>query len=101
MNQKPRVEITPRTCSGQPRVAGTRIRVSNIVLWTEQGQSPDEIIAGYPQLTLAGVHSALAFYFDNREEMDKLIADDEAFAASLQRVHQALGKQAGADSVSP
>lgn len=95
------VEITPGTCSGQPRVAGTRIRVSNIVLWTEQGQSPDEIVAGYPHLTLADVHAALAFYFDNREEMDKAIADDEAFVASLQKVHQPLGKEAGADSVSP
>ena len=101
MEPTPHVEITPGTCSGQPRVAGTRIRVSNIVLWSEQGQSPDEIVAGYPQLTLAAVHSALAFYFDHREEMDKLIADDEAFVASLQKVHQAIGKQAGADSVSP
>lgn len=95
------VEITPGTCSGQPRVAGTRIRVSNIVLWAEQGQSPDEIVAGHPQLTLADVHAALAFYFDNREGMDKLIADDDALVAALQKVHQATGKEADADSVSP
>ncbi|MEX0678780.1 MAG: DUF433 domain-containing protein [Pirellulales bacterium] len=101
MEPTPHVEITPGTCSGQPRVAGTRIRVSNIVLWTEQGQSADEIVAGYPHLTLAGVHAALAFYFDNREEMDKLIADDEAFVASLQKAHPSVGKEAGADSVSP
>jgi uncharacterized protein (DUF433 family) len=76
------IEITPGTCSGRPRVAGTRIRVSNVVLWTEQGQSPDEIVAAYPRLTLADVHAALAFYFDNRAAMDKQIAEDEAYATA-------------------
>jgi uncharacterized protein (DUF433 family) len=96
------VEITPGACSGQPRVAGTRIRVANIVLWTEQGQSPDEIVAGYPQLTLADVHAALAFYFDNREVMDKQIAADEAFVAGLRKTNlSSTDKVAGADSVSP
>lgn len=101
MEPTPHIEITPGTCSGQPRIAGTRIRVSNIVLWTEQGQSPDEIVAGYPHLSLADVHAALAFYFDNREQMDKLIAADEAFVASLMQSHpSSTGKEAGADSVS-
>jgi len=96
MQPTPHVEITPGTCSGQPRVAGTRIRVSNIVLWTEQGQSPDEIVAGYPQLTLADVHAALAFYFDNREEMEKLIAADEEFVASLSNPHAHEARGGGA-----
>ena len=100
MNATTHIEVTPGTCSGQPRVAGTRIRVSNVVLWTEQGQSPDEIVASYPQLTLGDVHAALAYYFDNREEMDKLIAADEALVASLQNLPATVGKQAGADSVS-
>jgi uncharacterized protein (DUF433 family) len=42
----------------------------------EQGQSPDKIVLGYPQLTLADVHAAMAYYFDNREEMDRLIKGD-------------------------
>lgn len=100
MNATTHIEITPGTCSGQPRVAGTRIRVSNLVLWTEQGLSPDEIVAGHPQLTLADVHAALAYYFDNREEMDKLIVADDALIESLQNQRATIGKQAGADSVS-
>ena len=31
--------------------------------------TPDEIAAGYPHLTLAQVHAALAHYFDHREEI--------------------------------
>jgi uncharacterized protein (DUF433 family) len=86
------ISIDADTCSGHPRVAGTRIRVSNIVLWTEQGRSPDEIVAGYPRLTLADVHAALAYYFDNRAEMDRLIEEDGRFVEGMRpflAVHEA------------
>jgi uncharacterized protein (DUF433 family) len=81
------IAIDADTCSGHPRVAGTRIRVANVVLWTEQGKSPDEIVAAYPQLSLADVYAALAFYFDHREEMDQLIRADEEFIAQLESQH--------------
>ena len=100
MDATPHIEITPGTCSGRPRVAGTRIRVANIVRWTEQGKSPEEIVVAYPQLSLADVHAALAFYFDNRDEMDKLIVEDEAFVASQESGQQSVGTQVGGDSIS-
>jgi hypothetical protein len=39
------------------------------------GMSPDEIVSEYPSITLAQVHAALAYYFENRERID---ADIEA-----------------------
>lgn len=41
------IESTTGVCGGRPRIAGRRIRVQDVVLWTEQGQSPDEIVS-YP-----------------------------------------------------
>jgi len=99
MKETAHVEITPGTCSGRPRVRGTRVRVANIVLWNEQGQSPDEIVLGHPTVSLAAVHAALAFYFDNREAMDKQIAEDEEFVESFKK-SQTVGTDAGGDSVS-
>lgn len=64
------VEITPGVCGGRPRVAGTRIRVLDVVIWSELGQSPDEIVASFPQLTLADVHAALAYYYDHRASIE-------------------------------
>lgn len=90
------IDITPGVCSGRPRVAGTRIRVQNIVLWTEQGMSPDEIVTNYPQLSLADVHAALAFYFDNRQELDRQIQEDEAFVAEMKSQY-AVGNSAAMD----
>ena len=70
------IDVTPGTCGGRPRIAGHRIRVQDIVLWTEEGRSADEIVADFPQLTLSDVYAALSYYHDYREEIDKNIRDD-------------------------
>jgi uncharacterized protein (DUF433 family) len=64
------IESTPGTCGGKPRVSGTRIRVQDVVLWTEQGKSPDEIVNDFPQLSLSDVHAALAYYHDNPQQIE-------------------------------
>lgn len=74
------IEITPGTCGGKPRIAGHRIRVQDIVLWTEEGRSADEIVTDFPQLSLSDVYAALTYYHDHREEIERDIrADDEFF----------------------
>lgn len=78
-----RIQITPGVRGGKPRIANTRITVADIVIWTEQGQSTDEIVTGYPQLTLADVHTALAYYYSNQAAIDQQIHDSEMFAEDL------------------
>jgi len=80
------IEVTPDTCAGKPRIAGHRIRVQDIVLWTEQGRSADEIVADFPQLSLADVYAALAYYHDHREQIDQDIREDEAFLERMRAV---------------
>jgi uncharacterized protein (DUF433 family) len=77
------IETTPGVCGGKPRVANTRIRVQDIVLWTEQGLSPDEIVAGYSHLSLADVHAALTYYHDHRPEIDRQIKESDEFVAEM------------------
>ncbi len=97
------IDITPGVCSGRPRVAGTRIRVENVVRWTEEGMLPDEIVASYPQLTPADVHAALTFYFDNRDEIEKQMREDSEFLNAMMAkqgarlVPVSVGKEADAD----
>lgn len=79
----PHIEITPDVCGGKPRVAGHRIKVQDIVIWTEQGQSPDDIIARITSLNLAEVHAALAYYYDHQAVIDQHIRDDAEFVESL------------------
>ena len=78
------IVATPGTCGGKPRIAGHRIRVQDIALWHERlGYSVAEIVAHYPQLTLAEVHAALAYYYDHREAIQQDIRDAEALVAML------------------
>jgi hypothetical protein len=51
------------------------------VAWHERrGYAPDEIVCLFPGLTLAGVHAALAYYFNNRAEILNDIATDESLS---------------------
>jgi uncharacterized protein (DUF433 family) len=69
----------PGICGGRACVVGHRIRVADIVAWHERrGYSPDEIVAMFPGLALSDVHAALAYYFDNRDEIvGELQADED------------------------
>lgn len=65
--------------SGQPArlERHPRTRVSQIVLdYTECGWSADEIQRQHPYLTLAEIHSGLAYYFDHVEEIDREIHEE-------------------------
>jgi uncharacterized protein (DUF433 family) len=102
------IEITPGVCGGRPRIAGHRIRVQDIVVWHESlGRSADEIVARYPQLTLADVHAALAYYFDHGDEVRRQMMEDRRFAEDLRaripsKVSAKLAeKDADGDSISP
>jgi uncharacterized protein (DUF433 family) len=80
------IEINPNKCGGKPCIAGTRIRVWDIHVWHNlRGQSPEQIVADFPQLSLADVYSALAYYFDHREEIQRQAKQDEEFVAQLKQ----------------
>jgi uncharacterized protein (DUF433 family) len=100
--------MTPGVCGGRPRIAGHRIRVQDIAIWhAGLGRSAEQIRQDFPQLSLADVHAALAYYFDHRDEIDGQIGEDEDFAARLKAqsgpgpLEQKLQSQrAGGDPVS-
>ena len=54
-----------------------RTRVSMIVRdHVECGLSPEDIVRQYPYLKRAEVHSALTYYFDHQDEIDREIAEE-------------------------
>src|SRR5438874_6159418 len=81
---------TPGTCGGKPRIAGRRIKVQHIAIWHLQMGMPIKRIASEYDLSLADIHAALAFYFDNRAEIDKNIADDDAFIEEIRKQHPSM-----------
>ena len=93
------IEQTAGVRSGKPHIKGSRITVADVVLWTEQGMSPDEVVAEFPQLSLADVYAALAYYHDNRESIDRQIDESEQFASKL-RSNVGQGKDADETPIS-
>jgi uncharacterized protein (DUF433 family) len=75
---------TPGICSGQPRIAGTRIKVKHVYTWIERmGMTPSQVVAEYPHLTLAQVHAALAYYQTHRDEIHQDLENEEKLVAEL------------------
>ncbi len=77
---------TPGVCGGRACINGHRIRVMDIVVWHEmRNYSAEEIVEMFPRITLADVYAALAYYFDNREEIENDFATNEALAEELMK----------------
>lgn len=79
-----RITKTPDVCGGKACIASRRIRVMDIVIRHEDfGLSPDEIVAIYPELSLSDIHAALAYYFDNVDEIRSDINSNDGIAEQL------------------
>jgi uncharacterized protein (DUF433 family) len=65
------IEMRPSAIHGKKAcIAGTRISVQDIYVWHElMGKTPDMIVLEYPFLSLAQVHSALAYFYDHSDEI--------------------------------
>ena len=80
------VEIGPYTGTlhihrderGVAWIDDTNVKVVEVVLDHVQGNSPEHIHEEYPHLALAQIYAALAYYYDNRQEMDALMQQWQA-----------------------
>ena len=71
---------------GVPRIAGTTMKVVELATAQQAyGWSPEELAFQFPYLTLGQVHSALAYYWDHQDELDREIERRLALADDLQR----------------
>lgn len=88
------IAYTPGLAAGEACVADHRIRVRDIAAARDLGGlTPEEIAAGvYPDLTLAEVYSALAYYEDHREEIDAEHVKESRFVEDFLRQHPKLAR---------
>jgi uncharacterized protein (DUF433 family) len=73
-----------QNAKGEPIITGTRIKVRMIALdRIAHGWDAEEIQRHHPDLSLGQIHSALAYYYDHKPEMDRDIADRHERATKL------------------
>lgn len=75
----------PGVCGGNASLDNTRVRVNNVVWLHQRGNSPEQILTHYPDLTLAQVHAALVYYYDHLEEIEAELAEDEGWEEEHER----------------
>jgi len=56
-----RIVIDPQVCGGRPIVAGTRMRVSDVLDALASGVSVEELIADFPYLAREDVNACLVY----------------------------------------
>jgi uncharacterized protein (DUF433 family) len=56
-----RITIDPEICNGRPVVHGTRITVQTVLEFLGAGDSVDEVLAEYPDLTREDVQACLSY----------------------------------------
>jgi len=72
-----------------PVIAGTNMKVVELVLGRmAYGWSPQEVHFQHPYLTLGQIYSALTYYWDHQEELDR---DIERRLQFVDQVRQAMG----------
>ena len=73
----------PKICGGRPRIEGSRITVSHIVIDYRAGMTPEEMLEDRPHLSLAKIYAALAYYHANKAEIDR---DIEAYYQACEQL---------------
>lgn len=69
-----------------PLIAGTRVKVIELVLdHLACGWSPEELHFQHPYLTMGQIHSALAYYWDHKAELDHDMERRLQFVDQLQQ----------------
>jgi uncharacterized protein (DUF433 family) len=71
------VEISP---DGHARIRGTGFKVRILAEEYLDGATPAQLLEWHPQLSLAQIHSALAYYYDHQQAFDNEIAELRRFA---------------------
>ena len=63
---------TPGVRGGNARIENTRIGVHDVVAYWLLGNTVEEILEGFPDLTRAQIYECLAYYEDHKSEVEPL-----------------------------
>ncbi len=56
-----KIVISPDVCNGQPTFEGTRISVQTVLEFLGAGDSPEDVVKEYPNLSIEDVREALRY----------------------------------------
>lgn len=66
-------DFLTQSAEGEIRLAGHRIGLYQLVQAYNEGESAEMLASRYPTLSLSLVHKTIAFYLDNRVDVDAYV----------------------------
>ncbi len=83
----PHISAKPKVMSGRPCIAGTRVRVMDVVGAHNAGVPAEELREYFSSrpLTLSEIHAALTYYYDHQDEIDAALAEDVDLGREAER----------------
>ena len=91
----PHISAQPQVMSGRPCIAGTRVRVMDIVSARQAGVTDEELREYFSSrpLTLSEIHAALTYYYDHQEEIDAALAEDAQLGRQAEHERAQAGRE--------
>lgn len=74
---------------GTVRVGGTRLMLDTVVTAFQLGSTPDDLSRQFPPFELSDVYAVLAYYLQNKDEVDEYLREGEEEAKRLRAEIQA------------
>jgi uncharacterized protein (DUF433 family) len=69
MDYRTIITIEPGKRGGRPCIRNMRIAVADVLGWLAAGQSPQQILADFPELTDEDIRAALAYAADRERRV--------------------------------
>lgn len=70
---------------GVIRIGDTRVRLDTVIHAFNEGHTAEEIVSQYPVLKLADVYAVIAYYLNNRADVDAYLQSRANVAAEVRR----------------
>jgi uncharacterized protein (DUF433 family) len=74
--------------NGVIRIGKTRVTLLSVMNAFHRGATPEEIVQQYSALTLAEVYATIAYYLQNRGEVDAYLAEERRYAADVRQANE-------------
>ena len=71
--------------AGVLRIIGTRVSLDSVIYAFKEGATPEEIVQQYPTLDLADVYSVIAYYLQNRAEVEQYLEKNKVEIEELRK----------------
>jgi uncharacterized protein (DUF433 family) len=68
-------DFLTRDAAGEIRLSGHRIGLFHVVHYYNEGYSAEMLVCQYPTLPLALIHKVIAFYLENKADVDAYVAE--------------------------